>query len=180
MSWEPQYALHGSPWLVAERVLRGHLQSHGCELVSLTRVGAHGAQASICIRRGRYAIVKATVPRTLNDRVAIDGALAFLLMWKADRELSTGPGLEHPKEEVTADKRATPSTMALEEAHALPGRARGGRCVVTRFPTALHPETDHEGEGAPGSLGGLYMCVHCRCTFMPATVEAQSAETGDP
>ncbi len=91
----PMYAFERTPWHVAEHMLRVHLQSYGCKLVSLTRVGSHGAQASICIRHGRYAIVKATVPREVTDRTAIDGALAFVLLWEADREMSSGGRLEH-------------------------------------------------------------------------------------
>ena len=78
-------------WFLAHRLLRESLTERGAKLVSLVREGSHGARASIRTATRSYRFLHASVPTELTDRVAIDGALAFLLVECADSEL--GPRL---------------------------------------------------------------------------------------
>ena len=78
-------------WDLAHRVVRDSLAERGAKLVALTREGSHGAQASVRLREGSYVMLHARVPPEVADRVAIDGALAFLLV-RAGAEYSPPVG----------------------------------------------------------------------------------------
>ncbi len=84
-----------TPWALAEKLLREHLKRHGGRLVALYRVGTHGGRLSFCLNDGSYSIVEAHVPRNVSSRTAIDGALAFALLWQADFRMSDVGRLHH-------------------------------------------------------------------------------------
>ena len=60
----------------------------------------------------------------------------------------------------------TPDTMTLSEAlayEAPQAEVRGGVCAPRWLSGAS--KTCHEATGDPGAT--MYMCVHCRCLFVP-------------
>lgn len=89
-------SLQTGTWDVARRLLVEHLEREDAKLVKLIRVGSYGARASFRTGEATYESVEVQVPREVGNRVQIDGALAFALLWEADWVLTNARGrLEH-------------------------------------------------------------------------------------